>query len=470
MALFSVSMLLPIFVGFIYHDQQIFPFIISFCMTSGIGLFLWFLCRHDDSELKVRDGFLIVTLFWLLMSFFASLPFVIANSAPFTFTDSYFEAVSALTTTGASIIYNLDKLPHDIMFYRQELQFIGGLGIVVLALAVLPMLGIGGLSLYRAEVPGPMKDTKLKPRLTETAKSLWYIYFGLTVLCTLCYWGSGMTFFDAVCESFSTISTGGFSTHNASFAFYHSTTINFFCMLFMLLGSINFSLHFLALRQLSLRVFYKDLETIVYFFIIAFVSAVVCLSLVFYRHEHIYFTQVVKNVFDIISIASTTGFVASNFAQWPHFLPILMMIIGIIGGCAGSTAGGIKVIRLIMMWKISITEAVRLIHTNAVLPIKVNNNILSRHIVDAVFGFIALYIILFVFLLFLLMIFGMNFETAFGALAATISSAGASIAGVAGGFEAISTPDKWILILAMIAGRLEIFTLFVIFLPKFWKY
>ena len=470
LALFSLSMLPPIPIGLIYQDYAVLPFIFAFILTLFFGGLLWFICRDDDSELKVRDGFLIVTLFWVVVSLFAALPFLFAKSVSFSFTDGYFEAVSALTTTGATIMYNLDKLPHSILFYRQELQFIGGMGIVVLALAVLPMLGIGGMSLYRAEVPGPMKDTKLKPRLTETAKALWYIYVGLTILCVLCYWGSGMDLFHAVGESFSTISTGGFSMHDANFAYYHSTAINLFGIIFMILGSINFSLHFLAVKGLSPMCYLRDVETKTYLAIIAFVSIVCCLFLVVYRHEHLYFSSVVRDVFDVVSIASTTGLVASNFAHWPHFLPILMMTVAIVGGCAGSTAGGIKVIRFILLWKISLTEGKRLIHTNAVLPIKVNDNILSRQIIDAVFGFVAIYLFLFIVLLFLLMVSGLNFVTAFGALAACISSAGASIAGVAGGFESISDPAKWILVLAMIAGRLEIFTLFVIFLPKFWKY
>ena len=276
LALFSISMLPPIFVSAVYGGHAILPFVFSFIITLVVGFCFWFPFRNEQSELKVRDGFLIVTLFWVILSFFGALPFIFAYSVPFDFTSAYFESVSALTTTGASIIQNLDQLPNSILFYRQELQFLGGMGIIVLALAILPILGIGGMSLYKAEVPGPMKEDKLKPRLTETAKALWYIYVGLTVLCIIAYWGSGMDLFNAIGESFSTISTGGFTLHQASFAYYHSTAVNLFAMLFMFLGSVNFSLHFITIKNFSLMHYIRDAETKVYLCILVFISIIVC--------------------------------------------------------------------------------------------------------------------------------------------------------------------------------------------------
>lgn len=470
LALFSLSMLPPVFVGIIYSQHVILPFLLSFLITLLVGFSFWFVFREEKGDLKVRDGFLIVTLFWVTLSFFGALPFIFAHNILLNFTDSYFESVSALTTTGASIIQNLDVLPNSILFYRQELQFLGGMGIVVLALAVLPMLGIGGMSLYKAEVPGPMKDDKLKPRLTETAKALWYIYVGLTVLCALAYWGSGMDFFNAIGESFSTVSTGGASLHQASFAYYHSTAINLFAILFMFLGSVNFSLHFIAIKNFSFIHYLRDTETKIFLCILFFVSVVVCLFLFIYQKDPLIFSEVVRDVFDVVSMASTTGFITNNFSHWPHFLPILMIAVAMLGGCAASTTGGIKVVRLVLMWKVSLREIKRLIHPNAVLPIKLNNNLLSSRVIDAVWGFIAIYLLLFATLLFLLMITGLNFETAFGALASCLSNVGASIAGVSTGFYHLGSCSKWLLILAMLAGRLEIFTLFMIFLPSFWRY
>ena len=384
LSLFSLSMLVPIAVAVLYSNDAIYPFIFSFIVTLGVGVILWFVFRKENKELKIRDGFLIVTLFWVILSLFGALPFIFASSLPFDFTDAYFEAASGLTTTGASIISNLNQLPASILFYRQELQFLGGMGVVVLALAILPMLGIGGMSLYRAEVPGPMKDDKLKPRLKETAKALWYIYVGLTVLCTLAYWGSGMDLFHAIGESFGTVSTGGFSMHQSSFAYYNSTAINLFGILFMFLGSINFSLHFMVVKNFTIKPYLKDAETKIYLFILIFISIVSCVFLIIYRKDPLMFAQVVRDVFDVVSMASTTGFVTSNFSQWPHFLPILLVVVAMIGGCAGSTAGGIKVIRLILMWKVSLKEVKKLIHPNAVLPIKLNDSILPKNIIDAI--------------------------------------------------------------------------------------
>lgn len=467
--LFSLSMLPPILVNAIYHQSNSYEFYIAFIVTFFTGLILWLPFQHYHIELKVRDGFLVVVMFWIGLSLFGSLPFLLSHSLDISFTDAFFESMSGLTTTGASVLSHIDNLPNALRFYRQEVQFIGGMGIIVLAVAVLPMLGIGGMQLFRAETPGPIKDVKLTPRIQETAKTLWYIYVGFVVACMLSYWFAGMPFFDALGESFATISTGGFGMHDASFGYYESPAINLVAIFFMLLSSINFALHYTVLQKKSLLVYLKDIECRTYLVMLSCIFLIVFSILAWHHYYESEFDVFTDSLFDVVSIVSTTGFTSSSFAYWPSFLPILIMVGGIIGGCAASTAGGIKVVRFILLNKQGIRELHKLIHPKAIFTIKFGDQVLPEQVVEAIWGYIAAFIFLFVIMILILSANGLDLETAFGASVASIGNVGAGISGVAEGFSGLNNICKWTLILGMLLGRLEIFTVLVLLSPVFWR-
>lgn len=470
LALFSTSMLIPLIVCFLYQEGNHTPFIIGFLTTLATGLLLWLPTRHYKVDIKTRDGFLIVVLLWIILSLFASLPFIFSTHfLHMNLTDAIFEATSGLTTTGASVITGLDYLPKSLLIYRQLLQFLGGMGIIVLAVAILPMLGIGGMQLYQAEIPGPIKDSKLTPRITETAKTLWYIYFGLTFLCALGYWATGMQFIEAVGESFSTVATGGFSMHDASFSHYDNIAIEFMATVFMFLGGVNFTLHFLALQRTSIKHYWLDQEFRAYTFILV-VGIIITFTVLKYTNfytENI--TILIKSLFNVVSLTTTTGFESARFHLWPMMLPFLLMFLAVFGGCAGSTSGGLKVIRLLLLQKQAMREINRLIHPTGVIPLKFGQQILPDHIVQSMWGFIATFNLSFILLWLVLMALGNDFTTAFGAIVATLANAGNAIGGVAETFQNLSTGTKWVLIFSMLAGRLEIFTLLVLCSPAFWR-
>lgn len=468
--IFSLSMLTPLVFNLCFHESFWMPFLAAFSCTLGTGFILWFFFRHQHQELKIRDGFFIVVLFWIVLCFFGALPFLFAiHHHNDSLTDALFESVSGFTTTGATILLHLDDLPHAILFYRQQLQFLGGMGIVVLAVAILPMLGVGGMQLYRAESPGTMKDTKLTPRIAQTAKALWSIYFLLTLICMFCYWAAGMTWFDALGESFATVSTGGFTMHDTSFAYYQSDLIEVIASIFMLLGSANFALHFITFKQLKIRQYWQDEEFRLYVIVLFLLSMIITITLVSddfydnYRHAFI------KSLFNVVSLATTTGFISAPFNTWPTYVPIVIMLSAIIGGCAASTTGGIKVMRALLLFKQSRREMSRLLHPNAVIPIKFGTHILGDSILQSMWGFISAFIALFLFLMILFMALGNDFETAFSAIAASLANAGAGIGTISLTFTHLSLPSKWLLMFAMIAGRLEIFSLIVLFTRQFWQ-
>ena len=467
--IFSLSMLTPLLINVVFHETFWLPFVSAFACTMATGTILWLSCRKHQQELKIRDGFLIVVLFWFVLCFFASLPFLFAIGENHSMTDALFESVSGFTTTGASIITHLEGLPHAILFYRQQLQFLGGMGIVVLAVAILPMLGVGGMQLYRAETPGPMKDSKLTPRIAHTAKALWFIYLLLTLLCMFSYWAAGMDWFDALGESFATVSTGGFSMHDASFGYYNSDTIELIACFFMLLGGTNFALHFIAFKKRSIKHYWQDEEFRYYIGYLLMASFVVTISLVGYGFFNANLHVLVKSLFNVISLATTTGFISAPFSTWPTYVPILIILLAIIGGCAASTSGGIKVLRALLLYKQSKREMLRLLHPNAIIPIKFDKHILPEPILQSMWGFISVFIALFLILIVIFVSLGNDFTTAFSAITATLANAGAGIGAINVTFNQLSLPSKWLLMFAMIAGRLEIFSLLIIFLPQFWR-
>jgi trk/ktr system potassium uptake protein len=469
LSLFSLTLLPPITIAWWSNDGSLQGFLTAFSIIIATGLFLWFPVRNIRNELKLRDGFVVVVLFWVGLGFTGSIPFVLSDTLNLSFTDAVFESLSGLTTTGATIITSIDNLPKSILFYRQELQWLGGMGIIVLAVAILPILGIGGMQLYRAETPGPMKDSKLTPRITETAKALWYIYLGLTVSCCLSYWLAGMTFFDAISHSFSTVSIGGFSTHDSSMGYFNSKLIDIIAIVFMLISGVNFSLHFFSWRNNSTLPYWQDTEFKTY---LSILGAVCLISVVYLTLTSDYADtsmMIMDAIFQSISIATTTGFTTTQYQNWPTFLPVLLLFASFIGASAGSTGGGLKVIRMLLLFKQGIREIKRLIHPHAIFTIKINNKPLQESVVNAVWGFFAAYIVVFISLQLMLMSTGLDQVTAFSAMAACMNNLGPGLGDVSAHYDNINDTAKWLLCIAMLMGRLEVFTLLVLFSPVYWR-
>lgn len=467
--LFSIAMLSPVLVSLLFQDNVWPIFLISFSIILFTGLITWYPVRKEERELRLRDGFLVVALFWAVLSLFGSLPFMLSNAPAMNFTDAVFESVSGLTTTGASVLVSLDTLPKSILFYRQQLQWLGGLGIIVLAVAVLPMLGVGGMQLYKAETPGPIKDSKLTPRITETAKALWYVYLGITIICSIAFKLAGMNYFDALCHAFSTVSIGGFSTHDESIGYFNSTAIELVAIFFMFIAAANFSLHFLAWRQKTLKNYFIDAEFRSYFKILVYLVSISLLYLYITGHYSSLGETVSNGLFQVISIATTTGFTTDDFSLWPGALPILLIFSSFIGGCAGSTAGGMKVIRWIIMYKQGIREVLRLVHPSATITIKLGSKAVDSRVLASIWGFFTVYIVVFSILMLILIADGVDQATAFSAIAATLNNLGPGLGGVSEGFMSLGIISKWSTIFAMLLGRLEIFTLLVLITPAFWR-
>jgi trk system potassium uptake protein TrkH len=470
LVLFSTSMLPPIIVSLAYRDGSALAFVYGFIVTALAGLLIWLPVRHETRELRLRDGFLVVAAFWVVLGSFGAAPFLFSTEPSMTLTDAVFESISGLTTTGATVLSELDLLPRSILYYRQQLQWLGGMGIIVLAVAVLPMLGVGGMQLYRAETPGPVKDTKLNPRIKETAKALWYIYLGLTIACALAYWVVGMSPFDAICHSFSTVAIGGFSTHDASIGFFESGAIEFVAVIFMFLAAINFSLHFMAWRSNSLRHYFQDPEFRAYGRILAGLLFFVLLYLIIVGEYDTLQEALTTGIFQVVSIATTTGFTTTDFSAWPGALPVLLIFSSFIGGCAGSTGGGMKVMRCLLLYKQGIREVHRLVHPSAELPVKLGNMPVPQRVIDSVWGFFAVYIVLFTIMMIILLMTGLDQVTAFSAMAASLNNLGPGLGDVANGFSSLTNSAKWICAAAMLLGRLEIFTLLVLVSRTFWRH
>ncbi|MEM7358107.1 MAG: TrkH family potassium uptake protein [Pseudomonadota bacterium] len=467
--IFSATHITPLLVSAIYADGNSLPFISAFSVTLFTGLILWFPVRTVKRDLRYRDGFLVVVLFWTVLAAFGALPFLLSEYHSLSLTDAFFESMSGLTTTGGTIFTHLDTLPESTLYYRQQLQWLGGMGIVVLAVAIMPMLGIGGMQLYRAETPGPMKDSKLTPRITESAKALWYIYLGLTVLCAIAYKLAGMSTFDAICHAFSTVAIGGFSTHDQSIGFFDSAAVEAVAMVFMMIAAANFSLHFLAWRNRSIRPYLRDTE---YGFFLLVLGAVALLLLLTLSVQEVYSetgTTIRQGLFHLVSIATTTGYTSSGFAWWPGALPVLLILLSFMGGCAGSTAGGMKVMRVQLMYKQGKQEIVRLVHPNAVLSVKLGRQVISERVINTVTVFFSAYLLCYVLTAIALSAVGLDWVTAFSAAAACLNNLGPGLEQVAQNYAVINDAAKWILAFAMLLGRLELFTLLVLFTGTFWR-
>ena len=466
---FSITMLPPVVVSWWYGDSAITGFLDGFALTFGMGLVFWLPVRNRRQELRLRDGFMVVIMFWTVLGLTGALPFILSEQPHMPVTDAVFESISGLTTTGATVIVGIDDLPRSILYYRQQLQWLGGMGIIVLAVAVLPMLGIGGMQLYRAETPGPMKDTKLTPRITETAKALWYVYLGLTTVCAMGYWAAGMTLFDAICHAFSTVAIGGFSTHDASIGFFDSTLIEMIAVVFMLLAGINFALHFVAWRDKSPLIYFRDAEFRYYAFGMVAITIIVVTAL-HWTDTHLSWNEsFTQGLFQAVSIGTTAGFTTADYSSWPAFISILLLFASFVGGCAGSTGGGIKVIRYVLLIKQGVREIYRLIHPSAQIPIRLGGKTISTRVVESVWGYFSLYVASFILMYLALALTGLDFTTAFSAVAASINNLGPGLGEVGQNYSSLSDPAKLILCFGMLLGRLEIFTLLVVLSPAYWS-
>ncbi|MBT5485491.1 MAG: potassium transporter [Gammaproteobacteria bacterium] len=466
--LFSCTQIPPLLVSYYYNDGVIYSFLTTFILTFLSGFILWAPVMRNKKDLKTRDGFLVVTLFWTVLGSFGSFPFMFTESLNMSVTDSFFESISGLTTTGATVLSGLDELPRSILYYRQQLQWLGGMGIIAIAVAILPMLGIGGMQLYRAESPGPIKDNKLLPRVTETAKALLLIYISLTMLCALAYFLAGMSIFDAIGHSFATIAIGGFSTHDASIGYFDNVGIEMIATVFMLISGVNFALHFFAWEHKSLKHYFNDSEFKFYLGMLATIAVITVLFL-FFSGTYEYKDAIFKGIFGVVSITTTTGFSTADFSAWPTFLPFLLFYMAIIGCCAGSTGGGMKVIRVVLIIKQGVREIEKLIHPNAVIPIKLGSQRVPDRVLESVWGFFSVYVMAYMAMLLALLAVDLDITTAFTAVGASINNLGPGLGDVAQNYGDIPDAAKWILCLGMLLGRLEVFTLLVLLSPHFWR-
>jgi len=466
--LFSSAMLAPLIIALLANDNTVTGFSSALVITFLSGLAMWLPVRNSRHDLRIRDGFLITSLFWTVLGLFGALPFALSDSLDLTGTEAVFESISGLTTTGATVIVGLDDLPQSILIYRQLLQWLGGIGIIVVAVAVLPMLGIGGMQLYKAETPGPSKDSKLTPRITETAKALASVYVALTVACAAAYYVAGMSGFDAIAHAFSTVAIGGFSTHDASMGYFDNDAILMVCSLFMCISAINFGLHFIAWRRRTALVYSKDSETRFFLSVLGICIAITCAYLMISNTLQPG-ASIVHGIFQAISITTTTGFATQNFAAWPSFLPVMLLMFSFMGGCVGSTGGGMKAMRLMLIYKQGVRELKQLVHPNAVIPLKVGRRRVEATVVSAVWSFFAVYTTSFIIIMLLLMATGLDFTTAFSAVAASLNNLGPGLGEVAANYSSINEVAKGLLCFTMLLGRLEVFTLLVLFTPMFWR-
>ena len=466
---FSLAQVPPIIVDLIYSEGEYYSFLFSFALTVLGGLILWWPFKDIKKDFRLREGILIVVCFWIVLSLFGTLPFLITDSiSNLSFSDAFFESMSGLTTTGATVLSQLDDLPKSILFYRQQLQWLGGMGIIVLAVAILPLLGVGGMELYHAESSGISKD-RLTPKLRNTAIALWKIYVSLTAVCAIAYCLSGMSIFDAISHSFSTVAIGGFSTHDGSIGFFNSALIEMIAMIFMFLAGINFSLHFVAWNNRSLVDYIKDSEFKTYAMVLICSSIIVTVALSLNGQYDSANETVRYGLFQTISIATTTGFTSQNYSSWPAAIPFFLITMSFIGACVGSTGGGIKVVRVLVLFRLGMKEIHKFIRPNAQVSVKLNKSSINEKALVSVLGFFSLYAISFFIILILLMFAGLDQVTAYSATAATMNNLGPGLGDVSQNYGLVSETAKWILSFSMLIGRLEVLTIIAIFHRAFWR-
>jgi len=460
---FSISYIFPIIVSLIYKDGAINLFLSTLSIVSLIGIIGVFLTRGEDNNLSHKDGFVIIVLFWIVLSFAGSVPFYLSGM---TFIDSIFESTSGITTTGATVISNIDALPESLLFYRQLLQWMGGMGLIVLAIAVMPLLGIGGGQIYKTEVPGAMGEQRLTPRIKETAQALWLIYLGLTIACAVLYYFNGMSVFDSISHSMSTVAIGGFSTHNESIGFFDSISIELICMVFMLLSSFSFALHYFAIYKSKPLKYFYDPE-LRFFASILLLIFIIALIISFFSDMS--GANIRQIAFHSVSMITTTGFSISDTSSWPFSISFLLLIGAFVGACSGSVGGGVKSWRVLIMINHAYKNIMTIIHPNSVISLKIGTKNVDDQVATSVWGFFSIYIISFVILLLGILISGLDFESAFSAVGACLNNLGPGLGAVSENYSQITSFSKGILAFAMLLGRLEIFTLLVLLTPMFWE-
>ena len=462
----GIAMLLPIPFSLYYEGGDHPAFLISAGITALAG-FLAFKFTRFEQDLRPKEGFAVVSFAWLFLSLFGSLPFLLSGAIP-SFTDAFFETMSGFTTTGASILTDIEGLPHGVLFWRSFTHWIGGMGIIVLSLAILPFLGIGGMQLFKAEIPGPVVD-KLTPRITGTAKILWAVYVLISAAETLLLWLGGMSLFEALCHTFGTMATGGFSTRNASVGAYNSAYIDWVIIFFMLLAGTNFSLHYRFLRG-DLRVYWRNQEFLFFLSLIGLASIVIGWD-TFFHHYRDFPLALRKSVFQVVSILTTTGYGTADYEQWSFNSQFILFLFMFFGGCAGSTGGGIKIMRVHLLVKFVFSEITRLVHPRAVVPVRIGPTVVSREMAANVLGFFILFMVLFAVGVFIMSAMGLDLLTSFGAVAATLGNIGPGLGAVGptDNYAHIPLAGKWVLAFFMLMGRLEVYTVLVLLSPSFWR-
>ena len=471
LVMFSAAYVMPVATALIYADSTLLlDFLLAMVWTASAGVLMWLLTRRHKGELSIRHGYLLVVTMWTAMPLFATIPLLLAIPG-LSFTDAYFESMSGMTTTGATVLTGLDTMPPAINIWRHELNWLGGLGIIVLAVAVLPLLGIGGRQLFKAETPGPMKESALTPRIAETARNLWVVYVAITLACIGALKWAGMDWLDAVCHSFSAMGLGGFSTHDASIGYFNSPLIEFVLTVFMLFAVVNFATHFLAWRGKSLSVYLRDAEAVASLGLIL----LSCLGIAFFLWWNevypVFWTALRHATFNVVSIATSSGYASVDYGQWPIFAPLWMMFLACIAASSGSSGGGIKMIRTLVLVKQAGREFLKLLHPAAINPMKIGGHVVPNNIVFAVLGFIFLYFMTIATLTFVLLISGMDFITAFSAVLACVNNFGPGLGAVGpnSNYAGLSDFQTWICAFGMLVGRLEIFTVLILFTPHFWR-
>jgi len=474
LAIIGLSMLLPMLVSFIYSEANLSAYLYSMAGCLSVSIPVWFFTRRSR-KLTIKDGFALVTFAWIVVAIAGSLPFYLTGAIP-NYTDAWFESMSGVTTTGATIIGNvntlpnlengIESLPKGILFWRSFLQWIGGMGIIVFTIAILPLLGVGGVQLFKAEVPGPVAD-KIKPRVKETAKILWMVYVGFTVLQMTLLRLAGMPMFDAICHAFTTMPTGGFSTQNASIAAYNSPLIQYIIIFFMFVAGINFTLHFRAITG-SFKSLFKDYELKVYIAIIIIATLLIFLSLSASNSDWSHDSFMIS-LFQTVSIITTTGFGTSDYELWPYFCQLALFILMFFGAMGGSTSGGMKLTRIILLIKYAGTETKRMLHSRAIIPLRIGERSISDDIVRNTLGFFLIYLFIFVLTALVLTTFDLDLISAFGAAASAVGNVGPAFGefGPTDNYALLNPIGKWMLSFCMLLGRLEIFTILVLFTKSF---
>ena len=476
LSLIGITMLIPIFISFYLNEYDLFGFVYSSMICITIGVLLWALTRNNKS-LSNKIGFAVVTFSWVLAAIAGALPFYLSGAIP-NFTDAFFESMSGVTTTGSTIIGNIEtlpnlnngieSLPHGLLFWRSFIQWIGGMGIVVFYIAILPILGSGGIQLFKLEVPGPVAD-KIKPRLRETAKMLWMIYVGITLANIIALTVAGMPIFDSVCHAFTTMPTGGFSIKNSSIAYYNNSLIHIITMFFMFVAGINFTLHYRAINGLP-KSYLKDREFLTYFSLIIIISLLIFMSIAIDKGNYIA-NDFKDSLFQTISIITTTGFGTSDYELWPIFTQAILLSLMFVGAMGGSTGGGMKVIRSMVLVKYAGLETRRMLHARALIPVRIGKQHINEDVVRNTLGFFLFFISSFAFSSIALTFMGVDLLSAIGAAASAMGNIGPGLNsfGPTDNYALLPDAGKWILTFCMLLGRLEIFTVIVLFSRTFWK-